>query len=41
LIAHGEVQPGVWPLEKAISATRFLEDVRQRGFHMTERWQEG
>lgn len=39
-IARHEIPPGVWPLEKAISATRFLEEVRRRGFHITERWEE-
>ncbi len=39
-IARGEVPPGVWPLERALPATRFLEKARQRGFHITERWQE-
>lgn len=39
-IAHGEVEPGVWPLEKAVSATRFMEKVRQRGFSTTEHWED-
>jgi lysine 6-dehydrogenase len=39
LVARGEIAPGVWPVEKAVSATRFLEKVRQRGFQMTERWE--
>lgn len=39
LIAHGEVPPGIWPLEKAVSPTRFMNDVRRRGFHITERWE--
>lgn len=39
LVARGEIAPGVWPVEKAVSATRFLEKVRQRGFHITERWE--
>jgi lysine 6-dehydrogenase len=41
LIASGEVPPGVHSLEKAISATRFMEEVRRRGFAFTERWEEG
>ena len=40
LIAKGEVEPGVWPLEKAVTATRFMEKVRERGFRVTERWEE-
>lgn len=36
-IARGEIAPGVWPVERAISATRFLEKVRQRGFQIQER----
>lgn len=39
-IARGEVPAGVWPLEKAITATRFMEEVRRRGFAITERWEE-
>ncbi len=39
-IARGEVEPGAWPLEKAIPATRFMEEVRRRGFNVTERWEE-
>lgn len=39
-IARSEIPPGVWSLEKAISATRFLEEVRRRGFQITERWDE-
>jgi lysine 6-dehydrogenase len=39
-IAQGELKPGVWGVEKALSATRFLEKVRQRGFAVTERWEE-
>ena len=38
-IARGEVASGVWPLEKAVSATRFMEKVRQRGFATTEHWE--
>lgn len=40
LIARGEVEKGVWSLEKAIPATRFMEKVRERGFQVTERWEE-
>ena len=39
LIAAGEVPPGVHSLEKAIPATRFMEEVRRRGFTWTERWE--
>ncbi len=39
-IARREITLGVLPLEKAISATRFLDEVRRRGFHITERWTE-
>lgn len=38
-IARGEVTKGVWSLEKAITSTRFLEEVRRRGFHIVERWE--
>jgi lysine 6-dehydrogenase len=38
-IARGEIEAGVWPMEKAISATRFLEKARQRGFQFQERWE--
>ena len=38
-IARGEVASGVWPLEKAVSATRFMEKVRQRGFATSEHWE--
>jgi lysine 6-dehydrogenase len=39
-IARRATPPGVWPLEKTVSATRFLTEVRRRGFHITERWEE-
>ncbi|MBL8163160.1 MAG: saccharopine dehydrogenase NADP-binding domain-containing protein [Anaerolineae bacterium] len=39
-IARREIPPGVWSLEKAVSATRFLQEVRRRGFQITERWEE-
>jgi lysine 6-dehydrogenase len=39
-IARGKIAPGGWPMEKAISATRFLEKARQRGFQIQERWEE-
>ncbi len=35
-IARGEVPPGAWSMEKAISATRFMEAVRHRGFQIRE-----
>ncbi len=38
-IAQGEIAPGAWPVEKAISATTFLVQVRQRDFQITERWE--
>ena len=38
-IVRGEVGPGVWPMEKAVSATRFMEKIRQRGFAVSERWE--
>lgn len=37
-IAQKAISPGVWPLEKAISAQVFLEEVRKRGFSITEQW---
>ncbi|GAB4573594.1 MAG: saccharopine dehydrogenase family protein [Anaerolineae bacterium] len=39
-IARGEVGPGVWPMEKAVTSTRFMEKIRERGFKVTERWEE-
>ena len=39
LIAAREVPPGVHSLEKAIPATRFMEEVGRRGFRWTERWE--
>lgn len=41
LIAAGEVPAGVHSLETAVGATRFMEEVRRRGFTWTERWEEG
>lgn len=41
LIAAGEVAAGVHSLEKAVSASRFMEEARRRGFAWTERWEEG
>jgi lysine 6-dehydrogenase len=38
-IARGETSPGVWPLEKVITAERFMAEVRRRGFQITERWE--
>ncbi len=40
LIAAGEVAAGVHSLEKAVAASRFMEEVRRRGFTWTERWEE-
>ncbi|MBN2469090.1 MAG: hypothetical protein JXN59_00090, partial [Anaerolineae bacterium] len=39
-IARGEVPPGAWPMEKAVTATRFMTRIRERGFWVTERWVE-
>lgn len=39
-IPRREIPSGVLPLEKAISATRFLDEVRRRSFHITECWEE-
>ena len=39
-IGHGEIAPGVWPLEKAVSAGRFMEEIRKRGISFSERWEE-
>ncbi len=39
-IARGEVGPGVWPMEKAVTSTRFMEKIRERGFKVTEHWEE-
>jgi lysine 6-dehydrogenase len=38
LIAAGEVPPGVHSLEKAVPATRFMQEVRRRGLAFVERW---
>jgi len=38
-IARREIPPGVLSLEKAVSATRFLDEVRRRGFQIMERWE--
>jgi lysine 6-dehydrogenase len=38
LIATGEVPAGVHSLEKAVPATRFMQEVRHRGISFTERW---
>ncbi len=40
-IGRGEVPPGVWPLEKAVPASRFMDEVRKRGFSISERWEDG
>ena len=40
VIARGEIDPGVWPLEKALPSTRVMEAVRARGFAITERWED-
>ena len=37
-IAQGAIKAGAYPLEKAISATQFLEGIRKRGFNIQEHW---
>jgi lysine 6-dehydrogenase len=37
-VARGEVQPGAWAMEKAVTSTRFMEKIRERGFKVTEQW---
>ena len=37
-VADGTVAPGVHPVERAMSAGRFLELFRGRGFEIVERW---
>ena len=39
-IARGEVKPGAWKMEEAVTSTRFMEEIRRRGFKITERWEE-
>jgi lysine 6-dehydrogenase len=38
-IARGVVAPGVWPMEQAVPASVFMEQVRARGFDVTVRWE--
>jgi lysine 6-dehydrogenase len=38
LIGAGEVPAGVHSLEKAVPATRFMQEVRRRGFTFSEQW---
>lgn len=38
LIAAGEVPAGVHSLEKAVPATRFMQEVRRRGLAFREQW---
>ena len=38
-IARGQVAPGVWPMERAIRASTFVEAARARGFDITVRWE--
>jgi lysine 6-dehydrogenase len=40
-VADGTVPPGVHPVEKAVAAGRFLDEVRRRGFLIEERWTTG
>ncbi len=37
-IADGTVQPGVHPLELAMPATPFVDQIRRRGFQIAESW---
>lgn len=38
-IARGVVPPGAWAMERAVLASVFMEQVRQRGFDVTLRWE--
>jgi lysine 6-dehydrogenase len=38
-IARGTVTPGVWPMEQAVPAGTFVEQVRGRGFDIDVRWE--
>ena len=38
-IARGQVAPGVWPMERAVRASTFVEAARARGFEITVRWE--
>jgi saccharopine dehydrogenase-like NADP-dependent oxidoreductase len=38
-IARGTVTPGVWPMEQAVPASMFIEQVRTRGFDIRVRWE--
>ena len=37
-IAQGEVAHGVQKMEEAVTATRFMKEIRERGFKITETW---
>jgi lysine 6-dehydrogenase len=37
-IARGVVPPGAWPMEQAVPASTFMDQVRARGFDVTVRW---
>lgn len=39
-VGHRTVSPGVRPVERALPATTFLEEVRRRGFTVDEHWEE-
>jgi len=39
-IARGQVAPGVWPMERAVPASTFVEAARARGFAITVRWED-
>lgn len=39
-IAYGTVTPGVWPIERAVPASAFMDAVRGRGFAVTVRWEQ-
>lgn len=38
-IARGQVAPGVWPMERAVRASTFVDAARARGFDITVRWE--
>lgn len=38
-IARGEIPAGAYAMETAISSTRFMEEIRKRGFAITEKWE--
>ncbi len=38
-LASGTVTPGVWPMERAVPASVFMDKVRERGFNVSVRWE--